>query len=331
VFLPDHHPAYIPWEHYQAQRARLRKQRQRGPLPGPQRNTKAALAGLVVCGCCGARLQTRYTKNLRYQCQRRALDEGAKPCPGFAGEPLERLVREQVLEVLTPAGLELCWHALDEGQRERAALEKSWKLRLERARQDAERAYRQYDAVEPENRLVARTLERAWEEKLQAQRHLEEEHDRFVHEQPLRLSAAERAQIQALATNLPAVWQSPQTSLLDQRHTLRLLLERVVVWSSATSPLLKVHLHWLGGVVTEHETTRALRSWKQLPHWAELRKRLHALRAEGQEAEQIAAALNAEGLRTLRGQSFTAANVRQLLSRWPVRKRRKKRSPRRNG
>jgi hypothetical protein len=289
------------------------------------------LAGLVVCGGCGARLQTRYTKTLRYQCQRRALDEGAQPCPGFAGAPLERLVREQVLEVLTPAGLELCLHALEESQRERAALEKSWQLRLERACHEAERAYRQYDAVEPENRLVARTLERAWEEQLQAHRHLEEEHDRFVQEQPLRLSAAERAQLQALAENLPAVWQSPQTSVQDQRHALRLLLERVVVWASATSPLLKVHLHWRGGVVTEHETTRALHAWQQLPHWAELRQRLHALRADGQEAEAIAAALNAEGLRTLRGQSFTAANVRQLLSRWPVGKRRKKRRPRRNG
>jgi DNA invertase Pin-like site-specific DNA recombinase len=326
VFLRDCHEAYISWDQYQANRERLRQQRQRGPNPGPKRNTKAVLAGLVVCGCCGVRLQTRYTKHLRYQCQRHALDEGAKACPGFNGEPLERLVREQVLQLMTPAGLELCWHAQEDCERERAALEKGWRLRLERARQDAERAFRQYDAVEPENRLVARNRERAWEEKLETQRQLEEEHHRFLQQKPLRLSAAERVQIEALATDLPTLWNSPKTSIADQRQVMRLLLDRVVVYSLATSPLLKVQLHWIGGVVTEHQTTRALASWKQLPNLAELLEQVRQLRACGQTSGQIAEELNAQGQLTLRGQHFTAANVRQLLSRSP--KQKKKRAQR---
>jgi DNA invertase Pin-like site-specific DNA recombinase len=328
VFRRDNHDAYITWEQYHAHRHRLRTQRRRGPRPGPQRDTQAVLAGLIVCGDCGARLQTRYTKTLRYQCQRHALDHGAKPCPSFAGAPLERLVAEQIWELMTPAGLELCWHALEDCQRQRATLEKNWQLRLQRARHEAERAFRQYDAVEPENRLVARTLERAWEEKLQAHRQLEEEHDRFVQQQPPRLSAAERAQIEALASDLPALWHSPQTSIDDRRHIVRLLLERVVVWVSADCPQVKVHLHWVGGAMTEHQTTRALASWRQLPKLQELLDQLRRWRDDKQTSKAMAEALNARGERNLRGQPFTAANVRQLLSRLPRRKGPKKRSKR---
>jgi Recombinase/Recombinase zinc beta ribbon domain len=325
VFLRDNHPAYISWDQHRSNRERLKTQRRRGPVPGPARTTKAVLAGLVVCGHCGCRVQTRYTRSLRYDCQRRALDEAAPACPSFAGEPLERLVHEQVLQVMTPAGLELSLHAVEACERERATLENHWRLRLERARLEADRAFRQYNAVEPENRLVARTLERAWEEKLLTHRQLEEEHHRFVQSQPVRLSAAERAQIETLATNLPALWNSPQTSILDQRQVIRLLLERVTVWTSARSQTLKVHLHWMGGVVTEHEVTRTVGGWKHLAELPQLLEQVRQGRDAGWSSAQIAQELNAKGKRTPRGRPFTAATIRQLLSRSAPRPRRKKR------
>ena len=330
VFLRNNHAAYITWDEYQANRERLRKHRHRGPHPGPERATKAALAGLVVCGACGTRVQTRYTRSLRYQCQRHALDEGAPACPSFAGAVLEQLVRAQVLQIVTPAGLDLCLHALAACERERATLDKTWQLRLERARLDADRAFRQFNAVEPENRLVVRALERAWEEKLKLQRQLEEERDRFLRSQPLRLSATERAQIESLATNLPALWNSPQTSLADQRHVMRLLLERVLVWPSVSSPTLKVHLHWIGGVVTEHQVTRTVKTWRQLPDLPALLEQVRQARQSGKSSPQIAAELNAQGKRTPRGQPLTSATIRQLLSRTLTR-RRKKRSRKKTG
>jgi DNA invertase Pin-like site-specific DNA recombinase len=323
VFLKDNHPPYISWDQYQANRERLRKQRQRGPTPGPARTTKSTLAGLIVCGSCGCRVQTRYTRSMRYQCQRQALDAQAPACPGFAGEPLEQLVREQVLDIMTPAGLELCLHAIETRERERGTLEKTWQLRLERARQDVDRAFRQYDAVEPENRMVARTLERAWEKKLQTHRQLQEEHDRFAQTQPARLSVADRTQIEALATNLPSLWNSPQTSILDQRHVMHVLLEQVLVWPSAAT--LKVHLHWIGGAVTEHEVPRPVKSWRQLPEFAELLKQIKQKRELGTSSAAIAKELNAHGKRTPAGQPFTAATIRQLLSRSSKRKRKKQR------
>src|SRR5207237_1768135 len=111
---------------------------------------------------------------------------------------------------------------------------------------------------EPENRLVARTLERQWEEALLALRALEEEYHRSQQAQPLRLSAAERAQIEALAHDLPALWQSPQTSVTEKRQVVRLLVEQVVVWAPASSQEVQVHVHWAGGTVTEHQVRRAV-------------------------------------------------------------------------
>jgi DNA invertase Pin-like site-specific DNA recombinase len=315
VFLPNNHPAYLSWEQYQSNVQRLRRQRNRGPVPGPARMSVALLAGLVVCGQCGSRMQTRYTRSLRYDCQRHALDHGAPTCQSLAGAALEQLVAEQVLEVMTPAGLELSQRAAEQCARERAALERQWQLRLERACQDTERASRQYNAVEPENRLVARTLERRWEEALLAQRALEEDYTRFQQTQAHGLSEVERTQIKALAHDLPALWQASATTVVDKRQVMRLLLERVVVWAPASSQEARVHLHWNGGVVTEHRFLRPVRSWEQVPSAGALRERLQAWRQAGWSASRMAGELNTSGELTARGKAFNAANVRQLLAR----------------
>ena len=315
MFLPDNHPAYITWEQYQGNLRRLRQQRRRGPVPGPARQTVALLAGLVVCGACGCRMQTHYARTLRYDCQRHALDYSTPRCQCLVGEPLEQLVAEQVLQVVTPASLELSLRATTERERERAALDKQWDLRLERARQDVARAYRQYDAVEPENRLVARTLERKWEEAQRAQLALEEDYARFRQTRPDGLTAAEHAEIETLAGNLPAVWNSPQTGVAEKRRIVRSLLERVVVWAPASSEDVKVHLHWSLGTVTEHRMRRSVGSWERLSSVAAIRQRLAEWQAAGWSSGRMAAELNAAGYQTPRGKPFRADNVRQLLAR----------------
>ena len=252
---------------------------------------------------------------MRYDCQRQALDYGIRPCQSLVGQPLEQLVAEQILEVVTPASLELSLRAVAECQRERAALEKQWQQRLERARQDTARVYRQYNAVEPDNRLVARTLERQWEEALLAERAIEEDYTRFKEQQPQRMTAAERAQIEELAHNLPAVWRAPQTGVADKRRVVRLLLERVVLWAPASSQEVRVHLHWSLGTVTEHRLTRPVRSWGQLTSTATVLQLIGSWQAEGWSSRRMAEELNATGYQTPKGRSFQAANIRQLLAR----------------
>jgi len=315
VFLPDNHPAYLSWEQYQSNLRRLRQQRRRGPLPGPARTTTAVLAGLVVCGVCGGRMHTQYTRTLRYLCQRQLLDYAAPACQSLVGVPLEQLLSEQILQVVTPAGLELSQRAAQECERQRTALDRHWRLRLERARQQADRAARQYHAVEPDNRLVARTLEQQWEEALRAEQTLAEEYHRFQQTQPTRLTTAERAQIEALAHDLPALWQSLQTSITDKREVVRLLVQQVVVWAPATTQEVKVQVHWTGGTVTEHQLRRPVRSWLQVSDGAALLERVRQGQAAGWTSERIAVELNAAGHRTPYGKLFTAASVRQLRRR----------------
>jgi DNA invertase Pin-like site-specific DNA recombinase len=319
VFRPDNHPAYISWEQYLSNLERLRRQRQRGPLPGPARPMVSLLAGLVVCGQCGCRMQTHYTRAVRYACQRHAPDYGMRVCQSLNGEPLEQLVSEQVLAVVTPASLELSPRAAAECQHQRAALDQQWQQRLERARHETARAYRQYDAVEPEHRLVARTLERKWEEALLAPRALEEDYARFQQTRPQGLTAAERAAIATLAEDLPSLWRSPQTGVAQKRRIIRSLLERVVVWAPGASQEVTVHRHWVLGTVTEHRLRRSVRSWGQVAGAAELRQRLEAWQAAGWSSRRMAAELNAAGSPTPQGKPFTAESVRQLLGRWGLR------------
>jgi len=314
VFLPENHPAYIDWERFQRNLQRLSSQRRRGPEPSPQREHVSLLAGRVFCGGCGARMQTRYSPHLRYQCARQALDYGEPACASLPGEEIERVAAEQLLAALAPASLELSLAACQRIESQRAELDRSWQLRLERARHDAQRAFRQYDAAEPENRLVVRTLEGQWEAALQTVRTLEEEYDRFRALRPATLSAAERRSILELSQNLPRLWNSPSVAVSDKRRVVQLLLEKAVATSDG-SERLELELHWTGGCITRHATTRRVRRWSDLSRYAAILAEVEKLAARGLRSSEIARRLNAAGHRTCRNAEFTAQNVRQLRSR----------------
>jgi len=212
--------------------------------------------------------------------------------------------------------LELSLRAAAECQRERAALDRQWQRRLERARHETARAYRQYDAVEPEDRLVARALERKWEEALRAERALEEDFARSERDRPRGLTEAERGEIARLAGDLPTIWRSPGTGVAEKRRIIRSLLERVVVRAEGSSPEVTVHLHWALGTVTEHRLRRTVGSWSEVADTAELRRLLEAWSTAGRSSRRMAEELNAAGYRTPHGKPLTAESVRQLRKRW---------------
>jgi hypothetical protein len=197
VLERDRLPAYITWDRCEANLQRLLQNWQcRGSL-GVPRNGRALLTSLLVCGACGRRMYASYRSKSTayYGCVRRK-NEGSSCC-GLEAGVVDEFVSQQVLRALEPATLELSLRAVDDVHQERERLHRHWKQRLERATYEAERAERQYQAVEPENRLVARSLERQWEEALRKQRNLEEEYDRFLKERPLQLSDDQRARILA--------------------------------------------------------------------------------------------------------------------------------------
>lgn len=183
VLIQGHLPGYITWDRYQANLRRLARNSARAGSMRAAREGESLLAGLVFCGRCGRRMMVAYTgkeNRLRYSCQRAALDYAEPLCQSLAGGPLDELVGRQVLLALEPAALELSLRAVGDVQGERDRLDRQWRLRLERSRYEAERAARQYQACEPENRMVGRELERRWEQALLEQRGAEDEYDRFL-------------------------------------------------------------------------------------------------------------------------------------------------------
>ena len=163
VFLRDRHPAYIRWERFEAIQQRLTENRATAEAMGATRGGPSLLSGLVVCGRCGHRLMTGYAgkaNRVRYTCGRAMIDYGEPLCQSFSGEFLDGFVAHEIMKVLAPASLELSLAAQADLRSERQRLDAHWKKRLERAAFEADRAARQYAAVEPENRLVARELER---------------------------------------------------------------------------------------------------------------------------------------------------------------------------
>jgi hypothetical protein len=226
-------------------------------------------------------------------------------------EPLAGQVAEleSLISCVTPAVA-----AVGQIEAETRALERQWALRRERARYEAERARRQFDAVEPENRLVARTLERQWEQALSDELRLQAEHERFLAAQPLPLTAAELTTIRQLTEDIPALWHAPTTTARDRQAIARLLLERVVVTVEGASERVAVTCCWAGGVRTGHVLTRPVKQLVQLSTCQALLDRIGGLHATGLPAPAIAAALNREGWHPpKRRATFTGAMVCRLL------------------
>ena len=319
VLIPDHLPGYITWEHYEANLQRLAQNSARAGAMSAARGGDLLLAGLVVCGRCGRRMLVAYTTKghrVRYQCQRGALDYAEPRCQSLAGGALDELVAGQVLRALEPAALELSLRAVADAERERGRLARHWEQRLERARHDAERAARQYHAAEPENRLVARELERRWEQALLAQRQVEDEYDRFRHGRPAELTSSDVKMIESLAGDIPALWRAETTTVQDRQEVVRHLVERVVVAVQGETEWVDVAIHWAGGFVSRHEVRRPVSRVEQLRDYAELMRRVAELHGAGRTSRQIAEALNREGFRPpKRRETYNAAMVQLLLAR----------------
>jgi DNA invertase Pin-like site-specific DNA recombinase len=317
VLLRERLPAYISWEQFERNRKQLAANAQASL--GVIRYGPSLLAGLVICGRCGLRMSAAYNNNgsgLRYSCGRNAAEYGRARCQTLTGGPLDAFVSTFVLQALEPAALEVSLHVAADVEAQRQLLHQHWHQRLERARYDAERAQRHYQAVEPENRLVARTLERQWEEALAAQETLQAEHRRFLREQPATLSAPEREAIRRLAQDIPALWHAPSTTVAERQAIIRHLVERIVVTLQGESERVEVVVHWMGGHQSQATMIRPVACFEQLSYIEALRGRVAMLHQQGSDRPTIAATLNAEGWRPAkRRTTFTADMVGSLLLR----------------
>ena len=251
-----------------------------------------------------------------YACNRYYLEATERRCYGLAARVVDALVAQQALRALEPAALELSLKAGADVERERQRLQKHWQQRLQRARYDAELAERRYQAVDPENRLVAASLEKRWEDLLAQQQQLQEEYDRFTRETPHRFTDEERARVTALASDIPALWHAAGTSNADRKQIVRCLVERVTVHVRCDCEVVDATIRWAGGYESQHEVVRPVATYAQLSDFQRLLDRVAELREAGHVASEIAATLNAEGFHPPKADGqFTTPIVYQLLKR----------------
>ncbi|WP_287299527.1 hypothetical protein [Mesorhizobium sp.] len=244
---------------------------------------------------------------------------GSSLCQEVRAPAVDELVARILLKALEPDQIAIAIAALDEIAEETRSLEKQWALRRERARYDAERARRQYDTVEPENRLVARTLEKAWEDKLRLVDEIEQEYRRWSDREPLVLQAQDHAALRELAENLPAIWHSETTQPEDRKRILRFIVQEVVLDQKKIRGQVAIRILWQTGATSEHQIQRRVQSYDRDYGELELvRERITELNAAGDMDRQIAKILNDEGVRSARGKLFSYENIWLLRHRWGI-------------
>jgi DNA invertase Pin-like site-specific DNA recombinase len=324
VCLQAAHPGYIGWEEFMANQRRLTDNTNRyeaGHTGAPRRGA-ALLQGIAICGRCGRRMSLRYTGPNGdypvYCCRVDKSQRGGALCQEVRALAVDELVEGVLLEALAPDRIAIALAAVGELEEESRQLERQWTLRRERARYEAERARRQYDAVEPENRLVARSLERAWEEKLRVVEVIEQEHARSRPGEPLAISDTDRAGLQALGENLPRIWHAHTTSAAERKRILRFIIREVVLDQKRSQGAVWLKIVWQTEATSEHRLQRRVHTYSDYIDIDRLRQRITELNAAGKMDKEIAAILNQEGFVAARGCSFKGENVWLLRSRWHI-------------
>jgi DNA invertase Pin-like site-specific DNA recombinase len=256
VLILEHHPGYIGWAEYLENRAIMARNvaRRESESPGAVKRGPALLSGLLRCGRCGRKMCVGYSgshgKVGRYLCHGRREERGSGSCLSMGRLKVDQAVVEQVLAAIAPAGIEAAIQAAQDSaaldQEKRHALE----LALERARYEAQRARRQYDLADPENRLVVNELETRWNRAMQSAAELEQRMQ-TLDQAPPTISAGQKQQLVELGEELPRAWSDPETSVELKKQILRTVIEEIVVQSAPESTEHRLQIHWVGGVHTE--------------------------------------------------------------------------------
>jgi len=311
ALIQDHHEGYISWEMFETNQRRIASNYSGKTNPGAPREGESLLQGLVLCGICGRRMKVRYVNKcrlIRYECLKRREQMGGPICQSFGAVRLEAAVERLVLEVLEPRGVEAMIEAsaaqVRAGEEERRHL----KEKVERARYEVDLARRQYDAVDPANRLVAGELERRWEKALSDLEAVEREAEARLKVLERELSEEDKERLRRSAHDLPGLWHSATTRIQDRKRIIRCLIENAVVTSSEDKSHLKADVHWVGGEVTTVEVKRGQSGVHRYVTDPEVVDLVRELAEEYSDAE-IARILHCQGLRTSKGNTFTRSRI----------------------
>lgn len=312
IVIPDIYPAYISYEQYLTNQQILRNNlynfEKKGQ--GAVRDGQGLLQGLLLCGYCGRRMPASYGKYQAYACRRQQLTYAEPQCQSFPLRYLDEAVANIFLEAVQPARLEMMLETMAALDQDRQMLDRQWQLRLEQARYQVHLAQRQYDAVDPEYRLVARALEKRWNDALLELNHLEQEYTQLQRRQLAPLTEAEQQAVRQLAEDLPALWHAPTTTAADRKRLLRLVIQAVTLTVHPETRSATFVILWSGNVTTQHTVTCPPIGWHCITPEPIL-QRIREL-APRQPDHHIAERLNSAGLLTQTGKPWTYQRVKSI-------------------
>lgn len=289
--------------------------------PGVPRKGSALLQGVAVCGRCGRRMALHYSGPHAdypvYHCSADQKRTGRPRCQEVRALQVDAEVERVLLASLAPDQIALAAAAVGQIEAETRLLGRQWDLRRERARYETDRARRQYDAVEPENRLVARSLERALEDRLRQAEEVEQAFERWRCEQPGPFGPSERAEVLALAGDLPRVWKTAAPA--ERKQILRLVVREVVLDQKRAPGQIWMRVIWQTGTSSEHLLQRRVQSYAACASADQLERRVRELNAEGRMDHEVAQVLNAERIMSARGVPFRGETVHLLRKQWGIR------------
>jgi len=229
--IKDHHPQYIPFDQYQQNLQQLQANKPQTTddiLAGPPREGATLLQGLLVCGVCGRRMTIRYRVNKAivptYLCNGRKR-QGLTGCScfSFRADLADSIIEQKVIEVLTPANVSIALNALAEIEKRNASLDKHWKMNIQRCQYHADLAQRRFEQVDPANRLVAASLEKAWNQELKKLALANDEYQQYKAKNDAEFLPHKRTQIANLAKEIPTLWANT-TNIKDKKRIVRLLI-----------------------------------------------------------------------------------------------------------
>ncbi|GMV44599.1 MAG: hypothetical protein AMXMBFR64_63150 [Myxococcales bacterium] len=317
VAIDAAHPAYITWERYVSNQEKLRNNSAHLPAQGAPREGGALLAGLLLCGRCGRRMSPHYESvdharsRWIYQCHQE--DEGVRVrCWSVTGPRIDAEIESLFLSMMVPGEIELSLAVERETDRQAESLEKAWRARLEQARFEARTAERRYMAVDPDNRVVARTLEAQWEQRLRDLATVERQLQDARTSHKVQLNDADRARIRELARDLPAIWRSATTAVADRKAMLRIAIE-VISARPVEIPTrsTRLEVQWHTGTTSSVVVPRFRRGEYKKTH-ASVEDQVRDLAAAGTHDAAIAEELNRLGHRNGAGGAWTVDNIRHL-------------------
>jgi DNA invertase Pin-like site-specific DNA recombinase len=313
VLIRDHHTSYITWQEFERNQGVIANNatgKGSAAVRGAVRRGELLLPGLLRCGHCGRKLHASYSGKLgRYSCYGARMNHGTARCISISGLSIDGAVSAEVLRILKPLGMEAAVKAVDAQTSRTSAAQRQLELSLQQARYEAAHARRQYDAVDPANRLVAAELERRWNDALQAVRRIEAEIASIVVATPPPLGERERQQLMRLGADLELAWSHPAATAATRKRIMRTALNEIVVRKEGL--LINMILHWKGGDHTALQVTLRLNAAGR-HHWPAAEDTVALVRelARLMPDRQIARLLNRSGKSTGYGNGWTEQRVR---------------------